>query len=61
MVLTSYIELDLCDSGLLRVVEEPCGPGGEFSWGMTITAAGRAHLAWTATAKRPAQTQGEPE
>jgi len=45
MVLTSYIELDLCDSGLLRVVEEPCGPGGEFPWGLAITEAGRAHLA----------------
>jgi len=47
LILTSFIELDLCDGGLLRVVEEPCGDG-EFSWGLAITAAGHAHLAWTA-------------
>lgn len=41
-VLVSSIELDLCDLGLMRVVDEPCG---QYSWGMTITDDGRAWLA----------------
>lgn len=45
VLMVSYLELDLCDIGLLRVVEESCGPDGEFPWGMAITEAGRAHLA----------------
>jgi hypothetical protein len=45
VLLVSYIELDLCDRGLMRVIDEPCGPGGQFPWGLAITDEGRAYLA----------------
>ncbi len=39
------IELDLVDRGLMRVVNEPCGPNGQYHWGYAITDSGRSVLA----------------
>jgi hypothetical protein len=42
VLLVMTIEFDLCDRGLMRVVDEP---RGEHSWGLAITDEGRAYLA----------------
>jgi hypothetical protein len=53
VLLVSCIELELHERGLMRVVEEPCEPDGEFSWGFAITETGRAHLAAAQAQKHP--------
>lgn len=50
VLLVMTIELDLCDKGLMRVIDEPCG---EHSWGLAITDKGRAYLAAARTRERP--------